>query len=578
LTLSVAVVFGIVVVAFGLFVSERVPVSQVALGIPAALIATGVLTPTQAVSGFSAEPTVTVAAMLVLSQALSQTGAVRDLAVAARSIQFLGPRGRLMLFTVVAALVSPFVNNTAVVLVFLPLFVTLAREDGQSPSLYLMPLSFSAILGGTITMIGTSTNLVVSGLASRQGIELGIFSTTPLGLTVAVVGMVYLWTIGRWLLPHRTTIAELQGYGRRFLADLAIQEDSPLVGRTRPDLDWSARFGVDVIGVRRARSRAVLSGANVLHPGDVLSVVGDIQAFLELDHEQRAALVRRDPREGARMVEVLLGPGAPLVGRSLRSSHFEDVYDCTVLGVQQAQASTTRMVDATLRAGDILLVEGPPDILDALVRGIGLVGLQEVETRGPRRGRLFALSILLLVVLAAGSGTTSILAASVVGAVAVVYFGCVQMRDLYEGLDWGVLILLAGTLPLGLAMDESGAAALLASGLAGVAQDAPPVVVVAVLYGITSVLTEVMSNNAAAILLAPIALRLAERLDLPPEMLLITIMFGASASFMSPVGYQTNTMVYGPGGYRFSDYLRVGGPLNLLLLVVVSWFVTWWWA
>lgn len=585
MTFEIAFVFATIGVALFLFVTERFPIDQVAIAIPVVLLAGGVIDAEQAVAGLGNTATVTVAAMLVLSLGLVKTGAVAAIARWATGLSLGGETGRLLALSLLAAAVSPFLNNTAVVVVFLPVFLALAQRSGRPASLYLMPLSFSAILGGTVTLIGTSTNLIVYGMARERGLDaLHMFSIAPLGLLYLGVGMTYLFTVGRRLLPRRDTPPDLSGkYSvRDFVTEFEVTPASPARGKTLRELGWGRLYDVTVLGIRRARREIWAPGARRhVREGDVLYVRGDTDRLLRLAARERLATpAERVPRTelqapDTKLVEVLVSPGSPLVGHTLREVRFQQRYGAVVLAVQH-HGRTVPESPARVRldVGDLLLVHGPATALDALADEPGIVPLAEVSgVRGTRPRAVVAVGILVGVVASAGLGLIPILPAALAGVVVMLFTRCVHLEEVYHELDWSVVFLLAGLIPLGTAMDVSGAAEWLAGSVAGLLGRLGPAGVVAVFYLLTSLLTEVMSNNATAIVLTPIAILTAGELGMSPYALLVALMFGASASFMTPVGYQTNALIYGPGGYRFTDFLRVGLPLNLLLLVTAAVFI-----
>ncbi|MGH7541427.1 MAG: SLC13 family permease, partial [Gemmatimonadota bacterium] len=587
---EMAFVFAVILAALALFATERYSVDQVALAVPIVLLAGGVIGPDEAVAGLSSPATVTVGAMLVLSLGLVKTGAVATISRWALRAPLGGPTTRLLALCLIVAAISPFLNNTAVVVVFLPVFLALARHLRESPSRFLIPLSFSAILGGTVTLIGTSTNLVVYGLARSRGFEeLTMFSIAPLGLIYLGVGIAYLFTIGRGLLPHRQGPPALSHkYDvRSFITELRVGEGSPVAGQTLGDLRWGELYGVSVLGIQRGSTAIPAPGARrLVQAGDILFAQGDAQKLLTLARDQvlttPSERVRREVSlEGgdARLVELMVAPGSPLVGRTLRGVRFQQRYDAVVLAIQHhGVVMHERLPDARLEVGDILLVHGPPQALSDLADDPDFVPLGEVESPpAPRPRALVAVAILAGVVAAAGTGLVSILPAALTGVVLMLFSGCVRLEEVYADLDWSVVFLLAGLIPLGLAMDASGAAAWVGQGVAGWLGPLGPVAAVGAFYLITSLLTEIMSNNASSVVLTPVALITAAELGLNPYALIVAVMFGASASFMTPIGYQTNTLVYGPGGYRFADFLRVGAPLNLLLLVTASLLIPLFW-
>jgi di/tricarboxylate transporter len=591
LTFEIAFVFSVVVAALLLFASERFRADQVALAVPVVLLFGGVVTTADAVAGLSSPATVTVAAMLALSLGLTKTGVVDTLSRWALGAPLGGPRTRLLVLCLVAAAISPFLNNTAVVVVFLPVFMELARDGDQPSSTVLIPLSYSAILGGTVTLIGTSTNLIVYGMAESRGFDaLGMFSIAPLGLIYLGVGTLYLFTVGRRLLPHRETPPDLSDKYevRSFLTELRVQEGSPVAGRTLGELQWGRRYGVTVLGIQRESRAIPAPGARrPIRAGDILLARGDTRKLLTLARDEKLSPPSKR-RVGpslalrgsdAKLVELLVAPGSHMAGRTLAEVGFQQRHDAVVLAIQhQGKAVHERLPQVRLAVGDLLLVHGSARALTALAEAPGFVPMGEVERPFMQRPRgPVAVAILGGVVLAAGTGLVAILPAALAGVVLMVFTGCVRLEEIYQDLDWSVVFLLAGLIPLGIAMDTTGAAAWIGELVAGLLGPLPPVVAVGVFYLLTSLLTEAMSNNASAVVLTPIALVTAADLGMNPYALLVAVMFGASASFMTPVGYQTNALVYGPGGYRFGDFFKVGAPLNLILLVTASLLIPVFW-
>lgn len=577
MTLEAWIVVAVVIAAVALFISERFPIEQVAVAVPVVLLLTGVLRVEQAVAGLSNPATVTVGAMLVMSLGLQKTGAITALGRWARRAPLGSPTLRLFLLCLVVALVSPFLNNTAVVVVFLPIFVSLARQAGEAASRYLIPLSYTAILGGTATLIGTSTNLIVFGIAESRGYDqFTLFTVTPLGVAFVVVGLVYLFTVGRRLLPDREGAAsETERLDLRdFTTELEVLPDSDASGRTLEALKWPTLYGVTVLGVHREGDTSWSPSAQLeVETGDVLFVRGDREALLRLTREEGLSPPSHevDPLGGpdeARLVEVLVTPGCPLIDHTLKEIRFHQRFGATVVGLQHHETTVReRLGDRVIKVGDMLLLHGRSADIEGIVEQPGFTGLTEVDL--PREARphpAVPVGILTTAVVAAGVGLTSIVTASLAGVVAMLFTGCVRTDEIYDDLDWMVVFLLAGLIPLGTAMEVSGAAQEIAAVASGPLGALGPHGAVAGLYLLTAGLTEVMSNNAAAAVLAPVAMGAAEQLGLNPYALLVTVMFGASASFLTPIGYQTNALVYAPGGYRFRDFFRVGLPLHLLLV------------
>lgn len=590
MTFEMAVVFAVILAALALFIMDRFRIDQVAIAVPVVLLAAGIITPMEAVSGLSSEATVTVGALLVLTLGLVKTGVVAALARWARTARLGKPWQRLLLFCVVVAVVSPFLNNTAVVVVFIPVFLALAQQAEEPASLYLMPLSFAAILGGTVTLIGTSTNLIVYGMARDRGFdEFTMFSIAPLGVIYLAVGLAYLFTFGRRLLPRRPGSPDLarKFSVRDFVTELEVLPDSPAIGRSLRDLKWGQEYDVSIIGILRADREIWAPGAERhIRAGDILYARGDTGRLLRVARSQRLATpahrtLREELRaEDTRLVEVLVAPTSPLEGQTLREVRFQQRWGAVVLAVQRhgIPVREESLADIRFHVGDILLVHGPAQALDQLADERGFVPVSEVEPPLEARPRaVLAVGIMLAVVTAAGLGVVSILPAALIGVVLMIFTQCVRLEEVYRELDWMVIFLLAGLIPLGVAMDKTGAAAWMAEGIAHHLAPLGPRPTVAAFYLTTSLLTAVMSNNATAVVLTPVALVTALELGMNPYALLVAVMFGASAEFTTPFGYQTNAMIYGPGGYRFTDYVKVGLPLNLLLLGTASLFIPIFW-
>ena len=588
MTFDIAFVLGLTLAALVLFALDKVRVDQVALAVPVVLLLTGILTPTEAVSGLSSRATVTVGSMLVLGLGLRKTGLVAAIGAWAQTAPLGGKYARMFALCLICALLSPFLMTTAVVLVFLPVFVALAEQAEEPASRYLMPLSFVSILGGTVTLMGTTTNLVVHGEAMRRGFdELGMFSITPLGLISLAVGLLYLFTAGRVLLPRRFRPPDLSAkYDvRRFVTELHVPENSPANGRSLAQLRWGERYGVTVLDIERGEEEiAAPHGDRRIRPGDILYVQGPAERLLELARRQRL----RTPRERkehdlaagrGRLVEVLVAPGSNLVGRTLRDLNFAQRYDAAVIAIQQHGVTVReRLAEISFRVGDLLLVRGTTSSLQRLADDPGFVPLAEVKAETGNRPRAgVAAAIMAGVVLSASFGLLDIMTAALTGVVLMVFTRCVHVEEIYGEVEWLVIFVLAGLIPLGLALETTGAAELLAGWVVTVTSPLGEIGLIAAFYLMTAIMTAVVSNAATAVMLTPVAIFAATQGGVNPYALLIAVMFGASASFVTPFGYQTNVIIYGPGGYRFMDFVKVGGLLNLILLVTATLFIPLFW-
>lgn len=601
-SLEIVLTLGVMAGALALFVWNRVRVDVVGVIVMAALILTGLVSPQEGVSGFSNEAMLTVAAMFVLSAGLVRTGAIDALG---RWVARMAGRSEWRLLAISLLLVIPlsaFINNTPVVVVTIPMILGITRQTGVAPSRVFMPISFASQMGGTLTLIGTSTNLLVAGLVLELGLDrIGLFDITPVAAVLTAVGVLYLLTVGHWLTPTRSPPADLiASYElREYLTGLIVEDDSPLVGRTLRESRFGEQYGLQVIGIEREGGRISFprGGAHVL-ANDLLLVRGKIaeiarisetqhlriagaQPNLALDrHEasepstEDAAADAADAGDGSdeRLAEVIVPPRSPVAGHTLRSLNFRGRYGVPVLGIQRhGEPLHGPLGNVEIAAGDLLLVQASDAQLRELHRGRDLALLGPVDLPRRRRRKIkVAVPILGAVVLLAAFDVMTILVSSMLGVIAMFLTGCITPEEAYEEVDWMVLVLLGSIIPLGIAMQNTGTAAYLAWGILQLTEPFGLYGLLAAVYLATSFLTEVVSNNATAVVLTPIAIGIASAAGISPMPLVVAVMMAASNSFMTPVGYQTNTFIYGPGGYRFLDFVRVGGPLNVLLVVAAT--------
>ena len=590
MTFDIVFVLCLALAALVLFAIDRLRLDQVAMAIPVALLLGGILTPAQAVSGLSSRATVTVGAMLVLGLGLRKTGLVAAIGLWARTAPLGGPYSRMFVLCLIVAFLSPFLNNTAVVMVFIPVFISLAEQAEEPASMYLMPLSFVSILGGTVTLIGTSTNLVVHGEAVSRGYdELSMFSVAPLGLICLAVGLAYLFTVGRKQLPRRERPPDLSSkyQVRRFVTELLVAPDSPAAGQSLAELGWGERYAVTVLGIERGEQDIpVPHGERHIRPGDLLYVQGSADRLLDLARRQRLVTpTERTHGEldltagGGRLVEILVAPGSALVGRTLKDQNFAQRYDATVLAIQQHGVTVTeRLAEIEFRVGDLLLMHGTTPALGRLADDPGFIPMSEVKTQpGGRPRAVVAAAIMVGVVLMAGLGVLDIMTSALTGVGLMVFTRCVRVEEIYAEVDWLVIFVLAGLIPLGVALESTGAAEWIAGWIVTLTSTLGETGLIGAFYLVTAILTAIVSNAATAVMLTPVAIVAATQTGMNPYALLVAVMFGASASFVTPFGYQTNVMIYAPGGYRFSDFIKVGGVLNLLMLVTATLLIPIFW-
>lgn len=589
MTIEILFVLVLVAVAVALFASEKLPVDMVALIIMAVLLLSGVVSPEEGIAGFSNTATVTVAAMFVISAALFRTGAVETLGrLSARVFQVNLWAGLVVMMLTVGAL-SAFINNTPVVAIFMPIVLTVSAKIAVSPSKILMPLSFASMFGGVCTLIGTSTNILVSSIAERSGYEpFRMFEFSRLGLLFFLAGTAYMLLFGVRRIPDRREAATLTNqYGMgRYLTEVVLLDGAKSVGATVARCPLVAEVGVEILEIDRGDLRMVVPSAQtVLEAGDLLRVVGDVEKIRDLADRQGIALrtAHRDEQEAETddrlLVEAVVAPGSNLVGKTLKSSRFRNTYSANVLAIRhQGSVRHEDLADTILEAGDVLLTEVRRDRLPELRSNDAFVMVSEVALPEFRRSKMFlAVAIVAGVITTAAAGILPILVSAIAACVLLVLTGCITLEESYRAIDWKVIFLLAGALTLGTALEKSGAAALLANGLVQGAGILGPIAVVSAFYFLTSVMTEAMSNNATAVLLAPIAISAAQVMQVDPKPLLMAVAFAASASFMTPVGYQTNTMIYGVGQYRFKDFLRIGTPLNIIFWIMATLLIPVFW-
>lgn len=581
------IVLAIAAVAMVLFVSEKLSIDLVALLIIVALVATGVITPREGLAGFSDPATLTVAFMFVLSAALLRTGAMSTLGPQlSRHFRDTPVRG-MVIFMLLIAFLSAFINNTPVVALLIPVVVQIAHNSGMAPAKLLIPLSFASIMGGTTLLIGTSTNFVVSGVMAESGLPpLRMFQQTPLGLVFLAVGIVYMAFIGHRLLPKRR---DGQDAGERFsmrgyLTEIELLPGAPSAGKRIMDSALVRELEMDILEVRRGDERFALPpGDMVLQQGDLLQVRCDVSRIRALKDRayitvQPALRVANDDMRsrGTSLVELVITSSSSLEGKTLADADLLRTYRAAPLAVRQREELVhERLYDTVLRSGDVILAEVKTHFIQRLKRiettpDSPFVILTEVEGVAEFRKRRFALVVAVLAgVVISASFDVPVVFAALCGVALLVLAGSMTMKDVYDAIDWKIFFLMAGALSLGLAMHKSGLADRIAGGLiSGLHGWGGPIAILAGIYLVTSLLTEVMSNTATAALLTPIAISVAAATGLSPMPFLMAVVFGASASFMTPIGYQTNTMIYGVGQYKARDFLRVGAPLQLLYWII----------
>ncbi len=580
MTIQIFLLLAIVVFMIIAFAREWLPVDLVALISLALLLLFGIINPEEAISGFSNPAVITILMMFILSQALVQSGAISKLGHQIATMTGQSQQTASIVLLIVVGILSAFINNTVAVAVFLPVAVHLAHHFRFSPSKILMPLSFAAIMGGTATLIGTSTNLLVKAIAEDNGVtEITVFEFMTLGGVLFVVGTIYNILVPMRYLPDRETSSLTRKYQLTdYLTELKIPENSSLVGRTVLQEQIAERFRLTVLEILRGEQKIAENLRNTpLQADDILIVEGSVEDIVSF-REQKSLLLLTDVKlddaelsdRNTILVELQLSPTSSLVGSTLKEIDFRRSFGCFVLALgRTGETIRKKLGKIHLKQWDTLLVFGPRTRIEALYQKADFVPLGELDI--PIRLAPYwwiDVAIIPAVVLVAALGWMSILKAALLGAVAVLAMRRLTTRQAYKGIDWSVIFLLAATVPLGIAMKNTGLADIIGASLSQVGEQVGPTLLLAILFGATSILTSFFSNNATAILMVAIAISTAGKLGIDPKPLVMAVAYAASTCFMTPVGYQTNAMVLTPGNYRFFDFVKFGIPLNVLFLII----------
>ena len=589
MTVAAIITLIIIVLAIILFATEWISIDLVSIIVMLLLILSGVISPEQGVSGFSNKATITVAFMFIISAAILKTGALQVFTHKISSLFKKNYKLGLFVFLLFIAFISAFINNTPVVAVFIPVVIQIARKIGKSPSQLLIPLSYAAIWGGVCTLIGTSTNIVVSGVAEKAGIEpISLFQMTPVGIILTITGILFLVFGGTRLLPNRENDQDLEkkfGF-KNYITEIVLLPNSDSIGKKLMDSKIIKDFDLDVLQIKRGNSEIIMpSGDFTLESNDILKVRCDIDKIKGLKDRAKIeddgiTMLLGDSKLTSRnvaLVELVVASNSDFQGRTLKELDFRRRFRAIPLAIRhRKEVLHSDLYDTKLKSGDIILAEVKTHYLKELKK-------MENENDSPfillsedtmldfnLKNFTIVLTVIFAVILTAAFGWIDIMVGSIAAVSILVLSQCLTMKDAYESINWQVIFLLAGSLSMGVAMNNTGLDLLLAKNLVHHLEDWGPIAVMSGLYILTALLGELMSNNATAALITPIAIATAHQLNVDHLPFLMAVTFASSASFMTPVGYQTNAMVYGAGQYKFMDFFKVGLGISIIFWIIIS--------
>ena len=588
MTLEIAIVLFVIGLAFVLFVTEALPIDVTALSILGIMILIGYISPQDAIKGFSNPAVITIAALFILSYSLQKSGVLEYLILRLLKIGSKSKIFGLIVYLFAIAIASAFVNNTAIVAVFIPITIRVAQKFDVNPSKVLIPLSYAAILGGTLTLVCTSTNLLVNSLLIEMGNyePLGMFEFTKYSVIQLIIGLTFIILVAYRFLPSRTVPSSLtQSYQMgEYLTEMKISENSPLIGKTCLDRNLNRNFDVTVLDIVRDGKMITMNIRNlILKKDDILFVRGTVDNFLRMKDLEKVALLTDEKltekelvQEDNVLVQCLLTDKSDLTGKSLMQINFRRRFGAFVLAIRrEGEILRKKIAHITLRTFDTLLIYGSRQNIDRISESDGFIVLEEIDTQ-LKKHRLWWLGIvvILAVVCLSALSVLPILSGTLIGVTILLIFRVLAPNEAYNSIHWQVIIFIAALIPLGQVIQTSGTADWIGNSIYLMADLFPdaykPLALLSLIYLITMVLTEVSSNAATAILMTPIEFVVSAKIGLDPRPFIFAICFAASASFITPIGYQTNLMVYGPGGYKFTDYMKVGFPLAIIFWILAT--------
>ena len=594
MSFEILIVLSLIVLAFSLFVTEKFPLDVTALLILSILLLGKFLTPEEAISGFANPAVITIGLLFILSHALQKTRLLEYLIIRINKLVSRSRNLGLGVYLLTIGIASALMNNTAIVAIFMPVTIRLAHQYKISPSKLLIPLSYAAIMGGTLTLVGTSTNLLVNAIYIDNGGEaLGMFEFARYGWIPLIIGLAYLIWIAPLILPSRTITSSLtKSYHMAgYLTEMKISNDSPLVGKTCRERNINQNYDVMVLDIQReGHLISTKVGEEIIQSGDILFVKGAVENFLRMKEVEKISLLTDEKltqkeleQEDNVLMECMLTDKSDIIGKTLMQSNFRKRFRTFILAIRRDGSIIRKKVaHVILHTYDTLLIYGRRKQIDKLAINGDFILLGEVQAELVK-SRYWWVSILAIIstIILAAFGILPILKGAIISAVILLMFKIISPNEAYQSIHWQVIILIAALIPLGIVIESTGTATfigeLISNTVVGFSTDIQPYILLGLIYLITMILTEVSSNTATAIIMTPIVMAVTNQIGIDPRPFIFAVCFAASASFITPVGYQTNLMVYGPGGYKFSDFIKVGMPLSIIfwllaiLLIPIIW-------
>ncbi|MDQ7918457.1 SLC13 family permease [Mesonia sp. MT50] len=576
------ITIGIIAIGVFLFVKDYFTIDTTSILIMSLFIISGVLSPEEGFAGFNHPATITLGCMFVISAAIFKTGLIDGLSSKIIRIAKLNYVAALMVFCLTAAVFSAFINDTAVVAILIPMALLVCRETGIAPSRLLIPISFSALFGGTCTLIGTSTNILVSSYAKESGLEpFGMFEFSLAALCLSVIGFVYMFFVAPILLPKRQSKELLlKAEAEKYIAEIELKDVNDDVDVSIAKSRLVRKFDAQILSIKRKHTLVYeINGETVLRQGDKIKILIDPANLAKLQEIESYYLIGDqsilDDHTEKKIYEVLIPYGSVLAGKNLKELNFRNQYYASVLAVRQRKEITTNDVShIKLREGDLLLLFASTKSLNALTAEKLMITLSEYQgTRFSLKRAIPTLLILIGVILAAALNITSILMSALVGSLLIVTTTLMTPKEAYEAIEWKVIFMMAGVLSMGKALEKTGGSDIISAYIYESLGSLDPRITLSTIFLVTFLSTNVLSSKAAAALMTPIVISLAGAMQLSEKPFLIAVMFACSLTFMTPVSYPTNTMVYAPGNYKFNDFLKIGTPLNFIIWIAASFII-----